>query len=184
MSDVMPDRCPFCGHHAEVNEWADNTAMIACVSCGAHGPISDTEAAALTAWNRRAGGEVALREALESCITHMIGWPDPEDVAYCIDKARAALTQPSAAAGWRDIATAPRNGTPVDLWGDGERYPDCFWGNTDHTCGEAGQYCDSDWHSEEPGWVYSCINVMLWVKPTHWMPPPNGPLPAPPEVGE
>jgi hypothetical protein len=80
--------------------------------------------------------------------------------------------------GWRPIGNAPKDGTVVDLWGDGERWTDCFWGKPEHCCGEEGSYCDSDWHGESEGWVYSTLNMRLSQEPTHFRP-----LPAPPQHG-
>lgn len=62
---------------------------------------------------------------------------------------------------WRSIETAPKDGTPVDLWlsaGDrGWRIADCSW-------------------SDDSGWIdaeYQRTPKMLTV--THWMPIPEGP---------
>jgi hypothetical protein len=87
-----------------------------------------------------------------------------------------------ASDGWRPIETAPRDGTIIDLWSADEfggRIPDCYWGFPEHTCGEAGHHCDSDWHSLSEGWVHSTFNVRLDDSITHWMP-----LPAPPKEDE
>ena len=82
---------------------------------------------------------------------------------------------------WQPIETAPRDGTVIDLWVGGARFADCRWGKPDHCCGEAGQYCDSEWHGQPEGWVVTDWNEVLCVDddPTHWMP-----LPAPPEDRE
>lgn len=88
----------------------------------------------------------------------------------------------SEAHGWQPIETAPRDGRLLDLWVPGEffgRMADCFWGTPDHCCGEAGVYCDSDWHRLEPGWIVSALNAPVDAEPTHWMP-----LPDPPSVKE
>lgn len=79
---------------------------------------------------------------------------------------------------WLPIETAPRDGTVIDLWVNGERFADCKWGFPEHCCGEAGQYCDSEWHGQSEGWVVTHLNEFLWTDddPTHWMP-----LPTPPE---
>jgi len=80
---------------------------------------------------------------------------------------------------WLPIESAPKDGTIIDLWANGNRRTDCYWGKPDHSCGEAGSYCDSDWHSDEPGWVDGCFGEFLHVQDaTHWMP-----LPAAPSVG-
>lgn len=78
---------------------------------------------------------------------------------------------------WRPIATAPRNGTTVDLWGAkstdaqlrpadmrARRFTDCRWRRIIE--GMAGDF-DSDWY--EP-------NEMNPVRPTHWMPIPYPPV--------
>jgi hypothetical protein len=87
----------------------------------------------------------------------------------------------SEANGWRPISTAPRDGTVVDLWiGEdyGWRRTDCYWGVPEHSCGEAGVHCDSDWHGMADCWVDSTFNAPLAEEePTHWQP-----LPPPPEA--
>jgi len=77
----------------------------------------------------------------------------------------------STESGWRDIATAPRNGTTVDLWAaERERYqnsriPDCvfFKGQWMH-----GQTIFDDDTTDGTGLV-QVFNA------THWMPLPNPP---------
>lgn len=76
---------------------------------------------------------------------------------------------------WSPIESAPHDGTVIDLWTGASRYVDCFWGKPDHSCGEAGEYCDSDWHTSEPYWVDGTFSEFLPATPTHWMPRPNGP---------
>ena len=61
---------------------------------------------------------------------------------------------------WRDIATAPKDGTYVWLW-----WP--YW----FTMGTRGMWNHGRWHSED---VISDL-VVQESGPTHWMP-----LPAPP----
>lgn len=75
------------------------------------------------------------------------------------------------------IDSAPKDGTIVDLWCGGERFADCYWGKSQHECGEAGQYCDSDWHREADGWVLSALNHNMGTsfQPTHWQPLPEPP---------
>ncbi|MCJ8139580.1 hypothetical protein [Falsirhodobacter halotolerans] len=92
------------------------------------------------------------------------------------DPAPAAdlTTPPEDVGGWQAIATAPTDGTVIDLW-DGTRWTDCYWGVPHHDCGEAGRYCDSDWHSLKNGWVCGTFNEALDAEPTHWMPPPPAP---------
>lgn len=79
--------------------------------------------------------------------------------------------------GWQDIASAPKNGTVIDLWdADVGRLADCRWGHPEHSCGEAGQYCDSDWHGERESWVDITFNARLSdCDLTHWMPLPEAP---------
>lgn len=79
---------------------------------------------------------------------------------------------------WQPIETAPKDGTVIDLWHEEfDRQADMYWGKPEHCCGEYGQYCDSDWHSEPEGWVCSAVNQAIFADGyTHWMP-----LPAPPK---
>lgn len=78
---------------------------------------------------------------------------------------------------WQDIETAPRDGTFVDLWRkDHGRLADCYWGRPSHECGESGQYCDSDWHSLDEGWVDGTFDHLIPGDDiTHWMPLPSPP---------
>lgn len=79
---------------------------------------------------------------------------------------------------WQPIDSAPKDGTFIDVWSGGEfpgRWTDVFWGKPDHECGEMGEYCDSDWHGLEPGWVCSTFQDPLHFDPSHWMLPPSPP---------
>ena len=82
--------------------------------------------------------------------------------------------------GWRDISTAPRDGTPVDLWvvfwngvvGEprGERSGNCnFKGDGWHD--QWGNRLDWEDGPDDEG-------IISWRRVTHWMP-----LPAPPTGG-
>lgn len=67
--------------------------------------------------------------------------------------------------GWKDIATAPKDGL-IDIWlSDGKRWCDCYY---DRICDE--------WRTSRPS------GRLVWIKAqhvTHWMP-----RPAPPGDGK
>lgn len=105
---------------------------------------------------------------------------DPETAMIYETQAGCHLAALAAAGwvveqGWRTMETAPRDGTVIDLFCEGERWADCYWGLPDHCCGEAGQYCDSDWHRMKHGWIVCSINAPAGLKPTHWRPLPAAP---------
>lgn len=85
---------------------------------------------------------------------------------------------PAVTEAWQPIESAPLDGTTVDLWHeDFGRHTDHYWGVPSHECGEAGSFCDSDWHSISEGWVDGTFNS-LSDEPqgfTHWMPHPKPP---------
>jgi len=66
--------------------------------------------------------------------------------------------QEASLAPWRDIARAPTDGTPVDLWRDGERMTDFHW--------NAGM---ARWEKQVG---YPARTIALTATPTHWMPVP------------
>lgn len=78
--------------------------------------------------------------------------------------------QAASVSPWQPIETAPRDGTPVDLWitlsgGNAFRMADCYWRNERweyHSLPEYG-------HSME-----LCPIESHWI-PTHWLPLPKGP---------
>lgn len=90
---------------------------------------------------------------------------------------------------WRPIDTAPKDGTMVDLWFGHHQFPkretDCHWGRPDHSCGEAGRYCDScpdydGWCANDGFTGYLTGRDGHYQKgPTHWMPKPGPPPPSP-----
>ncbi len=71
---------------------------------------------------------------------------------------------------WQDIATAPRDFvTDVDIWANGQRYPDCAWMRSTYGTKEYA-WCY---------WAYDDCNGPVFSKviaPTHWMPLPDAPL--------
>lgn len=98
--------CPFCGGAALLTWHATDCFAARCTDCCAEGPLpaNDTEAEAITAWNRRAGqshADAALLAALEECVTVLtaetigtIYEDDPEWYAAidrAVPRARAAI---------------------------------------------------------------------------------------------
>lgn len=72
---------------------------------------------------------------------------------------------------WRDIATAPKDGSPLRLYDPELDEDSSFEGHWTDCTGETG----------EPGWVAAVWTNMyddwlqMLVKPTHWMPHPSPP---------
>lgn len=62
-------------------------------------------------------------------------------------------------AGWREIAEAPRDGTPCDLWMNGQRWTDFRWKG-------------KSWQREEG---YPAVTRRLLATPTHFMISPSEP---------
>lgn len=111
---------------------------------------------------------------------HLVSTPDiaerdREFLEQAYRRFKAASAPPPVLEQWQPIATAPKDGTCVDLWVDGERWSDCLWGAPHHSCGEEGAYCDSDEHSLGPSWVFTTLNHRLETEPSHWRPVPEGP---------
>ncbi|MRN68005.1 hypothetical protein [Brucella sp. 10RB9213] len=78
--------------------------------------------------------------------------------------------------GWLPIESAPKDGTVIDLWSaEFGRQPDCYWGKRSHCCGEDGQHCDSDWHSEPETWIDSAQNTETFDDIKYWRPLPPAP---------
>lgn len=108
-------------------------------------------------WNRvQPADERPLRVGFE--------YHDAPAIYRAMLSARPALSTES---GWQDIATAPRDGTAVDLWGhyangSGFRFrmPGYFW--------EDGRWMNEDGEdaSDYPKYIF---------QPTHWMPLPTPP---------
>lgn len=98
----------------------------------------------------------------------------PSAIAAWNTRAPAELT------GWRDIETAPKDGSLIDIWIAGCRETDVRFGRPEHSCGEYGRYCDSC--PSYDGWVSShCEHYLTGEsglyddEPTHWMYPPAPP---------
>lgn len=98
------------------------------------------------------------------------------------DDAAAAIRAllPAIEGEWFPIETAPRDGTMLDLWIDDGRHTNVYWGRPQHTCGEAGSYCDCC--PSYDGWVCADLNAYLTGAegyscndPTHWRPLPSPP---------
>ena len=75
---------------------------------------------------------------------------------------------------WKPIKTAPKDGTPVDLWAvsehkEGTRFPNCAWKR-------------ARMHTTDPAesWQGLPRNPLGW-KATHWMPIPAPPSHRPPD---
>ena len=79
---------------------------------------------------------------------------------------------------WREISTAPKDGTVVDLWAQlngGERVTDAYWGqrSADKAQREHFGFEEFGWcRDADDSWVYPV------TFPTHWMPLPSPPSPT------
>lgn len=140
-----------------------------------------------------AGKAEGLEMAAGACEAQIEGFLSPEYTtdqpsgsfgerfacATCADAIRALKTTPPKESrkeeGWHPIETAPRNGTPIDLWcicarsGKAKRRTDCSWVRL------------TDWTGNEfLGWQNMNNSPFHDFQPTHWMPRP-APPPAPEE---
>lgn len=97
------------------------------------------------------GQTAAIAEIIFAALDKQPGsWND------AVSAANAILT--ASLSPWRDIATAPLDGTPVDLWRDGERLLEFHW-NVDQ----------KRWEKKVG---YPATTIVLTEPPTHWMPVP------------
>lgn len=77
------------------------------------------------------------------------------------------MTDDTDSAGWRPIGTAPKDGTEVDLWADGERKADSFWGVPSFS-----KLDPPTWVQDRPDLGHP---VPIYDEPTHWRPKPPPP---------
>lgn len=94
--------------------------------------------------------------------------PDAPRLANEIEREVKAMTE------WKDISTAPKNGTRVLLWM--EPHDDIKAREPEEACAVIGSYVVWSWQMKQQGMK----DGWSWYgparcKPTHWMP-----LPAPP----
>jgi hypothetical protein len=69
---------------------------------------------------------------------------------------------------WNPIATAPRDGTKIDLWDGRRRTPDAYWSEIEEWWCVDGLY-----GPDEPA------PLAIVPAPTHWSPIPDPPEPLP-----
>ncbi len=69
--------------------------------------------------------------------------------------------------GWWDIKTAPKDGTPILLWWDGDFAPIARWEG-----GEWKFHMAQSWPPETTAFVFK---LLLGYEPTHWQPRPELP---------
>lgn len=78
---------------------------------------------------------------------------------------------------WRNIETAPKDGTEIDLWAMGRRVSNCRWAKPTHANWGDRHGCDQDLPEQ---WVTrsNCAWDRRNGEPTHWMPVPAPAVPA------
>ncbi len=118
----------------------------------------------LGAWMSAALDDPKVCEEMKADIREWFsaGEPQPGWCAH-IDEQRG---------GWRDIATAPKDGTIIDLWSGDKRYADYGW-NAAHDA----------WVRTERMWRGShTVNARRFLTDpaSHWMPLPAPPSPSQP----
>ena len=114
----------------------------------------------------------ALIERLEAgCIFHPRHYwiVDPDKTDALLAEAAKALRDLTE---WRDIATAPKDGTKFDGWQRDERVCDMHWSDVQDA------WCvDGDYGPEEP------TPLAFFPRVSHWLPLPSAPNQAK-EAGE
>lgn len=111
-----------------------------------------------------------VRHGEEICAWEDLPHLSPSDYEAVMQAAEATIASlPSLSGGWRDIESAPKDGTTIDLWcreaktGASDRRTDCYWDWM------------TDWlGNEEEGWVNLFQPNRDW-EPTHWRPLPTAP---------
>lgn len=91
-----------------------------------------------------------------------------------VSRAKQALSELDKINEWQDINTAPKDGTPVLLYGDWRKYyyKDGELVSVDTIEGATVNGC---WNDETGSWR----GIFGFIEPTHWMP-----LPQPPKESE
>lgn len=193
---ILP--CPFCGSDAEEHpELCGGDFAVRCThdECGCSTGLFDDPRDSLRVWNTRPplAGEAVAWEHLRLKLVELIReqsegeWDEPliqKDAKRFADALWPLITHPApksarAPAEWRDIASAPKDGTTILLYSP-------MW---EHTWGsvQAGMFRDGAWETSEGSVGEDEIDgpydeegdddyePPMSLGPSHWMP-----LPAPP----
>lgn len=105
-------------------------------------------------WSSNPGDTARIRSALV---------PSPQQHSSQADTPGIPATG-SGETGWRDIASAPKDGTKFDVWQGGRRVVDVYWSNVEDAWAVDGMY-----GPEEPA------PLAIFPPVTHWMPLPASP---------
>ena len=203
MTDNTPDApavallpCPFCDGEASAEFFSGDGVTIFCDGCHARASTEKTRTEATAAWNTRPTAALpseddvvdALRAA-KLQLEYLDGrWPTgttPPTVAR-IERVLAAMAPEQIADGWRDIASAAKDGTVILAvgadglvclaqwgpgWGQGVVTPETgpCWGVSD----------GSDPITHE-GWDTG-TGCYLTIEPTVWQPLPSPPTEQEPQ---
>lgn len=94
--------------------------------------------------------------------------------AECAAALRALLAVGFSVQRWEPIETAPKDGTSVDLWAQGQRWANKRWGRHD-------PFSDAPFGPEH--WIAVTAPRgepigFRYIEPTHWMPLPSPPVGA------
>ena len=76
--ELRPIYCPFCGSNKAAPDELLGAASTDCEACGASGPITDTPAEAIAAWNQRAL-PAQIRKAMQDVQLDLANMSDPTD---------------------------------------------------------------------------------------------------------
>jgi len=82
--------------------------------------------------------------------------------------------------GWEPIDTAPRDGTPIDVWLVGHREDVDFYCAVSLQIPGHGKLCEgraTDWHFKDGKWrpVMQGLNVPTFIQPQFWREVPKLP---------
>jgi hypothetical protein len=106
---------------------------------------------------------------LQDVVENDRGWGQESRQQTDKDKDRAEAILKLA--DWQSIDTAPKDGTTIDLWVNGDRAANCFWFLGWEPIDEDDKPHWRQRYSEAPG-----SSEPLDAEPTHWMPLPPAPI--------